>query len=46
MRDIGKGITSYLAAHTIVELLGWVCGEAWWTTGRDARGAALVDSGA
>ena len=40
MLDIGTGITSYLAAHTIVEFLGWLCAQPWWIAGRDARGAA------
>ena len=40
MLDIGTGITSYLAAHTIVEFLGWLCAQPWWIAGRDAREAA------
>jgi agmatinase len=40
MLDVGTGITSYLAAHTIVEFLGWLCAQPWWIAGRDARGAA------
>jgi agmatinase len=30
MLDVGTGITSYLAAHTIVEFLGWLCAQPWW----------------
>ena len=40
MLDVGTGITSYLAAHTIVEFLGWLCAQPWWVAGREARGAA------
>jgi agmatinase len=28
--DVPTGLTSYLAAHTVVELLGWVCDQPWW----------------
>ncbi len=28
--DIGTGVTSYLAAHTIVEFLGRICDQASW----------------
>jgi agmatinase len=45
MLDIGTGITSYLAAHTIVEFLGWLCAQPWWIAGRDARGAARAGAG-
>jgi agmatinase len=37
--DVGTGITSYLAAHTIVELLGRICDQPRWVAGRDARAA-------
>jgi agmatinase len=33
--DIGTGITSYLAAHTIVEFLGRICAQPRW---REAHG--------
>jgi len=46
MLDIGTGITSYLAAHTIVEFLGWLCAQPWWIASRDARGAARAGDGA
>ena len=39
MLDVGTGITSYLAAHTIVEFLGRICDQPRWTAGRDARAA-------
>ena len=42
MLDIGTGITSYLAAHTIVEFLGWLCAQPWWIAGRDQREVARV----
>lgn len=29
--DVGTGITSYLAAHTILEFLGNICAQEWWT---------------
>jgi agmatinase len=38
--DIGTGITSYLAAHTIVEFLGWLCEQPSWVVGRGVREAA------
>jgi agmatinase len=37
--DVGTGITSYLAAHTIVEFLGRICDQPRWIAGRDARQA-------
>ena len=39
MLDVGTGITSYLAAHTIVEFLGRICDQPRWIAGRDARAA-------
>ena len=45
MLDIGTGITSYLAAHTIVEFLGWLCAQPWWIAGRGAREAARAAPG-
>jgi agmatinase len=30
--DVGTGVTSYLAAHTIVEFLGHLCDSAAWKT--------------
>jgi len=35
--DIGTGITSYLAAHTIVEFLGHVCAQPRWIERRQER---------
>ena len=28
--DVGTGATSYLAAHTILEFLGWICDQPRW----------------
>lgn len=38
--DIGTGITSYLAAHTIVEFLGHVCAQPRWIARRQERAEA------
>ena len=35
--DIGTGITSYLAAHTILEFLGNICAQPRWVARREAR---------
>jgi agmatinase len=35
--DIGTGITSYLAAHTILEFLGHICAQPRWTNRRQER---------
>lgn len=35
--DIATGITSYLAAHTIIEFLGRICDQPRWVGARDAR---------
>ena len=32
--DIGTGITSYLAAHTVLEFLGHICDQPRWTARR------------
>ncbi len=37
--DVGTGITSYLAAHLILEFLGRICDQPRWIAGRDARAA-------
>lgn len=36
--DIGTGITSYLAAHTIVEFLGRICDQPRWSARRREGG--------
>ncbi|MGH2428056.1 MAG: arginase family protein [Candidatus Limnocylindria bacterium] len=35
--DVGTGITSYLAAHTIMEFLGHICAQPRWAERRDER---------
>jgi agmatinase len=37
--DVGTGITSYLAAHTMVEFLGRICDQPRWIAGRSGRAA-------
>jgi agmatinase len=32
--DVGTGITSYLAAHTILEFLGHICDQPAWVARR------------
>ena len=38
--DVGTGITSYLAAHTVLEFLGNICRQPRWERHRKARAAA------
>ena len=35
--DVGTGVTSYLAAHTVLEFLGNICRQPRWERHRDAR---------
>jgi agmatinase len=35
--DVPTGLTSYLAAHIVVESLGRICDQPWWRGARDAR---------
>jgi agmatinase len=35
--DVGTGVTSYLAAHTIVEFLGHICDQPRWVARRAER---------
>src|SRR5438128_2025168 len=37
--DVGTGITSYLAAHTILEFLGCICDQSRWVARRQERRA-------
>ena len=37
--DVPTGITSYLAAHTVVEFLGRIRDQIRWKAARDARAA-------
>ena len=38
--DVRTGITSYLAAHTVLEFLGNICRQPRWERRREARAAA------
>ncbi len=38
--DVGTGVTSYLAAHTVLEFLGNICRQPRWERHREARAAA------
>ena len=38
--DVGTGVTSYLAAHTVLEFLGNICRQPRWERRREARAAA------
>jgi agmatinase len=38
--DVRTGLTSYLAAHTVVECLGRICDQPWWRDARSEREAA------
>jgi len=40
--DVGTGITSYLAAHTVLEFLGNICRQPRWERPREARAAPRV----
>lgn len=33
--DVGTGITSYLAAHTVIEFLGFICAQPRWQARRE-----------
>jgi agmatinase len=49
--DVPTGLTSYLAAHIVVESLGRICDQPWWRNAREARaelraGAARAAEGA
>lgn len=35
--DVPTGVTSYIAAHTVIEFLGQICEQPWWRNGREAR---------
>jgi agmatinase len=37
MLDVGTGVTSYLAAHTIIEFLARICDQPRWKDARHAR---------
>ncbi len=35
--DVGTGVTSYLAAHTVIEFLGLLCSQPRWAERRAKR---------
>jgi len=35
--DVGRGVTSYLAAHTVIEFLGRICDQPRWAARRERR---------
>jgi agmatinase len=35
--DVPTGLTSYLAAHTVIEFLGRICDQPWWRESRRGR---------
>lgn len=37
--DVGTGVTSYLAAHTVIEFLGRICDQPRWAARAEARSA-------
>jgi agmatinase len=39
--DVPTGLTSYLAAHIVVESLGRICDQPWWRETRAERHAAV-----
>ena len=43
--DVGTNITSYLAAHTILEFLARICDQSRWKIRREARQAKQSSSG-
>jgi agmatinase len=45
MLDVGTGITSYLAAHTILEFLGRICSQERWTRARHTRAEKREQAG-
>jgi agmatinase len=43
--DVRTGLTSYLAAHIVVESLGRICDQPWWRDARSERDAAARAGG-
>ena len=43
--DVGTEITSYLAAHTVLEFLGNICRQTRWERHREARALARKRTG-
>ena len=42
--DVGTGVTSYLAAHTMVEFLGHICAQSRWASRRAERATRRVEA--
>ena len=43
--DVGTQTTSYLAAHTIIDFLGHICDQPWWSRTRSTRIAMSSQNG-
>jgi agmatinase len=43
--DVPTGLTSYLAAHVLVEALGRICDQPWWREARHARAERRATAG-
>jgi agmatinase len=39
--DVPTGLTSYLAAHTVIEFLGQICAQPWWRDAQERRAERL-----
>jgi agmatinase len=42
--DVATNVTSYLAAHTMLEFLGRICDQSRWIAGREARAARFQEA--
>jgi agmatinase len=42
--DVATNVTSYLAAHTMLEFLGRICDQSRWIAGREARAARYQEA--
>jgi agmatinase len=40
--DVGTQTTSYLAAHTIIDFLGHICDQPWWSRTRSTRNRDII----
>jgi agmatinase len=43
--DVPTGMTSYLAAHTVIEFLGRICDQPWWRGSVERRADLRALSG-
>jgi agmatinase len=41
--DVGTGVTSYLAAHTIIEFLGRICAQRRWVEAHERRAGGSAE---